>query len=353
MTTAYSESPVLQSESLQSEFPDVVLAKSNTTSVSISVAYAHSAAADPLAIDSPAFQNPAQIIADLVVDSVAADNLQLNRSTNDLSIPAERYCLFLDIDGTLAELCDDPAQSVVPAATLHCIEALQRSGLTVVAVTGRDMTAALHLLSPLKLPIAGLHGLEIWLDETTHIQPAFADINFAQLRQQLQQACAAYPALLIEDKAYSFALHYRQCPELADVALDIMQQLQADYPQLKLGFGKCVIEILPQQAGKGHAIDWILQQPLAAQRRAIFIGDDITDESGFAAVNAQGGVSIKVGSGPTQARYRLPTVVTVAEFLTAFLGRIATTQTTTNQTAMNQMNSNQRADTKISIADTE
>lgn len=299
------------------------------------------------AAPQPDISDPAQIIADLAIDDVAADNWQLNRLTNDLLSPAERYCLFLDIDGTLAELCDDPTQSVVPTTTLDCIEALQHRGLSVVAVTGRDVATALQLLSPLQLPVAGLHGLDIRLDDTTHIQPDFDDINFAQLRQQLQQACAAYPALLIEDKAYSFALHYRQCPELADVALNIMQQLQADYPQLKLGFGKCVIEILPQQAGKGHAIDWILQQALAAQRRAIFIGDDLTDESGFAAVNAQGGVSIKVGDGTTQAHYRLPNVAAVAEFLTAFLDRISRVVATHQQASHAMADS---TDTRVSAA---
>ncbi|RZA05645.1 MAG: trehalose-phosphatase [Moraxellaceae bacterium] len=291
MTTAYPES-----ESFQS---DLTLTAPDSSSVTVF---------DPLIFDTPA-----QIIAALEID-----DLTFNSLMDNLDKPVERYCLFLDIDGTLAELCDDPAQSFVPAATLKCIETLYEGGLHVVAVTGRDVPTALQLLSPLKLPVAGLHGLDILLDESTHIKPTFDDIDFAQLKQQLQQACAAYPALLIEDKAYSFALHYRQCPELAEVALHIMQQLQADYPQLKLGFGKCVIEILPKQADKGNAIAWIMQQPLAAQRKAIFIGDDITDESGFALVNALGGLSIKVGSGPTQAHYRLPTVATVADFLTAF-----------------------------------
>lgn len=228
------------------------------------------------------------------------------------------YCLFLDIDGTLAEFCDNPQHSVIPEATLATIQAIQQKQVPVIAVTGREIDMAQRLFKPLQLPIAGLHGLEIVLDQTTCLSPDLSHIDYVQLRQQIEHACSEYPRLLLEDKQHSFALHYRQCPEMEPVAHDIMQQLQKSYPQMKLNHGKCVVEILPEQADKGYAIEIILNHLELGTITPLFIGDDITDESGFRAVNAQQGISIKVGSGFTDALYRLKDITAVAEFLNQF-----------------------------------
>lgn len=249
---------------------------------------------------------------------------------------AHRYCLFLDIDGTLADFCDDPEHSFIPNKTLNAIHAIQQCQVPVIAVTGRQVAVAQQLFNPLVLPIAGLHGLDIVLERNDCISPDLSPIDFAGLRQSLQQARTEYPRLLLEDKQHSFALHYRQCPELEPVAHDMMQQLQHGQPHMKLNYGKCVVEILPRQADKGHAIQRILahlaqdtfNQDISAHnatqtnansmRIPLFIGDDITDESGFNAVNAVHGISIKVGTGTTKANYRLQDPSAVTEFLIQF-----------------------------------
>lgn len=228
------------------------------------------------------------------------------------------YCLFLDIDGTLAEFCNDPENSFIPEHTLKTLQGIQQCQVPVIAVTGRQVQVAQQLFKPLALPVAGLHGLDIVLDSNTSLSPDLSSIDFEQLRQSLHHAWAEYPRLLLEDKQHSFALHYRQCPELEPVAHDIMQQLQTRYPQMKLNYGKCVVEILPLQADKGHAIQTILTHSGLGHVTPVFIGDDLTDESGFRAVNARQGLSIKVGAGATEALYRLKDIAAVAEFLSQF-----------------------------------
>ncbi|WP_153887752.1 trehalose-phosphatase, partial [Acinetobacter baumannii] len=85
----------------------------------------------------------------------------------------------------------------------------------------------------------------------------------------------------------------------------IMQQIKYFYPQLKLNRGKFVVELLPKQADKGKAIQTILNHLNLPLTHPIFIGDDLTDETGFIFINQQFGTSIKVGSGETEAQYRL------------------------------------------------
>lgn len=242
----------------------------------------------------------------------------VQRLNSDQFVAQGSLCLFLDIDGTLSAFHPDPDQSFIPANTLRIIEKIISQHVPVIAVTGRSVQVAKKLFHPLNLPIAGLHGLEIELDAHTHISPDLSPIDFKQIRQDLDSACAAYPQLLLEDKTHSFALHYRQCPALAPVAQQIMQELQASHPLMKLNHGKCVNEILPSQADKGRAIHTFLQHLNHAYPLPIFIGDDLTDESGFKAVNDYGGLSIKVGSGMSQAQYRLQDINTVRDFLQQF-----------------------------------
>ncbi|MBJ9723075.1 trehalose-phosphatase [Acinetobacter calcoaceticus] len=234
----------------------------------------------------------------------------------------KNYCLFLDIDGTLSPFQINPEQSFIPNSTLEIIKEVIELNIPVVAVTGRDVATAQKLLKPIEIPIAGLHGLDIHVDSNTTIRPDLTDINFKKLKQDIIQACKTYPELLIEDKGYSVALHYRENPELENNAIYIMQQIKYFYPQLKISKGKYVIELIPKQADKGQAIQTILNHFNSPLSHPIFIGDDLTDESGFIFTNQKSGISIKVGSGETEAKYRLKDINNVANFLFLFQDRI-------------------------------
>ena len=81
--------------------------------------------------------------------------------------------------------------------------------------------------------------------------------------------------------------------------------------------GKAVIELRVPGADKGKAIADFMKEPPFAGRTPVFLGDDVTDEDGFAVVNELGGLSVLVGRRPTQARWALPDVAAVHHWLTA------------------------------------
>ena len=114
-----------------------------------------------------------------------------------------------------------------------------------------------------------------------------------------------HPALRVENKRGSIALHYRQAPELQALCLDTMQAAVDESPGLSLLHGKMVVEAKPSGSSKGHAIQAFLREPPFLGRTPLFVGDDITDEVGFTTVQNMGGLGVKVGEGSTTAWQRL------------------------------------------------
>jgi trehalose 6-phosphate phosphatase len=77
-------------------------------------------------------------------------------------------------------------------------------------------------------------------------------------------------------------------------------------PGYCLQHGDHVVELRPASGDKGTAIRALLEEPPFRGRLPVFAGDDLTDESGFAVVNAQGGHSVLVGTRePSAAHYAL------------------------------------------------
>ncbi|MFT4021622.1 MAG: trehalose-phosphatase, partial [Acinetobacter sp.] len=111
------------------------------------------------------------------------------------------------------------------------------------------------------------------------------------------------------------ALHYREYPELESQAIYILENIVEKYPEFKISHGKCVAELISQQANKGLGIRYLQQQLNLEGITPIFIGDDVTDEDGFKHVNVLDGFSIKVGGGETEANYRLKDIEQVTHFL--------------------------------------
>lgn len=246
-------------------------------------------------------------------------NLREKLSSND-----NKPCLFLDIDGTLSDFQLDPNDCYIPSKTLNIINKIISEKIPVVAVTGRDIDSARKLFESIDLPIAALHGLEIYLGKETELHTAKNFLEISHIYNMLTKACRIYPDLLIENKKSSIALHYRKAPELECIAKKIILESQLIFPDLKLIQGKFVYELVPTQANKGSAIKRVLahynQHDLYIP---VFIGDDVTDEDGFYFVNQMThGISIKVGQGLTHARYLLQDTKQVYEFLELFLKHI-------------------------------
>lgn len=227
------------------------------------------------------------------------------------------WAYFLDLDGTLIEFAEHPEAVLVEQALPELIGDLHRaSGGAVAVVSGRlisDLQARLGLRT---VPLAGLHGLErrdasgrLWL----HAAPPEAK---CALQAVLAPVLARHPGLLLEDKGLTLALHYRRAPQLGSTVHRLMRRLLASAGgDLVLQQGKYVVELRPGGFDKGTAIAEYLAEPPFAGRRPVFIGDDVTDEAGFACVNAVDGISIKVGNGPSAARHRLPDVTAVRHWL--------------------------------------
>lgn len=239
---------------------------------------------------------------------------------NDLNFDKTKIALFLDIDGTISDFKIDPRDCFISKKILKLIEDIQNKGCLVAVVTGREYYSAKKLLENLNLPIAALHGLDIYINEKINLNSINDNNNFLiqKFFYHIQEDAKFYPDINIENKHNSIALHYRKNPDLYDVAKNIMYRIQDNNDQFKIIEGKYVLELIPKNSNKGSAIKTLLSHFNAQHYLSIFIGDDITDEDGFKVVNQLEGISIKVGSGETVARFRLKNIDHVEEFLSLF-----------------------------------
>jgi trehalose 6-phosphate phosphatase len=227
---------------------------------------------------------------------------------------AGAYGFFFDFDGTLTEIAETPGAVIVEERTRQALEILLEAASGAVAiVTGREIEAIDKVLAPLKLPAAGVHGYERRNGGTTLSAPA-AEASAARSVEKVLASFAKHnPGLLLEKKRGAFALHYRLRPETESLCLSLVEDLSSRLSDVVLTRGKMVVELRMHTATKGTAIQDFLDESPFKGRVPCFAGDDVTDEDAFAAVNALGGISIKVGPGDTAARSRAGNV---DEFLT-------------------------------------
>lgn len=212
----------------------------------------------------------------------------------------EGWAVFLDIDGCLLDLAPTPDSIVVPEGLAADIDRLSKKFWGAVAlVTGRALIYADALFKPFVFPIAGLHGAEMRGPDGSRI---FADTppEFERLKAELVADTADMPGVLIEDKGAAVAAHYRLAPQFEDILGARMSAFARDAgPGWALQLGKMVYEIRPSRASKGDAVERFLREPPFLGRLPLAMGDDLTDESMFAVVNARGGHSIRVGRAET------------------------------------------------------
>ena len=231
------------------------------------------------------------------------------------------YALFLDFDGTLVEIAPRPDAVQVDPGLVSVLERLRdRLGGALAIVTGRPVAVIDEFLAPARFDVAGLHGVERRMDgQRSGGRPEDHPALRAGV-ERLQAETARYEAVLIEDKGASVAVHWRlAAPADAEAAEAIVKAVAADLGSAyRLQLGKAVGEIVPASATKGHAIRAFLEAPPYAGRRAIFLGDDRTDEIAFASVNEDGGIGVRIGDGETVAPYRLATPADVRALLAAW-----------------------------------
>lgn len=224
---------------------------------------------------------------------------------------------FFDFDGTLVELAPTPDQVVVEARVFTLLDALRAmTGGAVAVVSGRGIDNLDAMLAPLRLPTAGLHGAERRDSNGDTLRVGFGDERLLTMERVLEQVVADNPGMLLEIKGAALALHYRNAPTREAAARAATEQLTERFADgYVLQPGKMVFEIKPKNVDKGRAIAAFLDEPPFAGRTPVFAGDDLTDEKGFAVVNARRGVSIKVGAGETIGQHRVGGVVDLLDWL--------------------------------------
>jgi trehalose 6-phosphate phosphatase len=215
----------------------------------------------------------------------------------------------LDYDGTLTPIQDDPTDASLPPAVARHLRGVARIWPTVI-LTGRSGAEVRGFLGDIGgIAVIGNHGAE-----TSTLVPPFLQARIAGWRDTLQQRLQGLPGLVLEDKGYSLALHYRSSPDWA-AARQAISEATADLPGARTVGGKAVLNVvLPEAPDKGTALLWACRR--ADCRRAIYVGDDETDEDIFALDRPDEVLGICVGSGrPTRAEYYLADTGEVGQLL--------------------------------------
>ncbi|MGX1740679.1 trehalose-phosphatase [Bosea sp. NPDC055353] len=216
---------------------------------------------------------------------------------DETASPGSEIALFLDFDGTLVEIAPSPEDVHLDRRVAPALMALRAQlGGALALVSGRPIGFLDGVLAPHRFDIAGLHGAQIRVDGEIRSQADTHEDMHGALRDLVRFA-NSHVGIIVEDKRISIALHWRLAPSLEAEALALMRSIAVKLgPGMRLQEGKAVAELVPAGASKGSAIAWLMATPTYAGRQPVFIGDDITDEDGFEAVNAMGGVSVRIGA---------------------------------------------------------
>lgn len=212
--------------------------------------------------------------------------------------------LFLDVDGTLLDIALTPEDVLVPQGLGQSLQRVfDLLGGAVALISGRSVADLDHLLSPMKLPAAGKHGAEVRLRRGGPTRELATSRINGEVRRGLAQVAHDHDGVMLEDKGVSIAVHYRRRPEIAEALGSQICSLLAECGNgLVLLPGRMVWEVKDKSVSKAAAVRRFMTEPPFAIRRPVYIGDDVTDEDGFAEVERRGGVALVVAGGEIRGR---------------------------------------------------
>jgi len=227
----------------------------------------------------------------------------------------ENSLFFLDYDGTLAPIVDDPTAAVPHPEAPDLLRELEaRYPLWI--VTGRDLQALSSFLNrPYKA--IGLHGAQEGI-VGRETQSLMSDAAAEALRR-LKQSVPSIDGLQVEEKNRSFAVHHRDVDDEDEVRRRLEEWL-ADLPDvLDVIWGHKVVELRPEGFTKGTAVRRITEAH--PDHVPVYLGDDVTDEDAFAALHEldREAVTIKIGDGDTRADDRLNGPDAVMDYLRRYV----------------------------------
>lgn len=233
----------------------------------------------------------------------------------DALASAEHLAVVSDFDGTLAGFARNAYDVRPEHRSLDALASLAALPHTTAAVLSGRHLDGLKRVCPLREPVlfGGSHGAESSWEESS-LSPEMK-AHLAKKEEELKEIIARHPGAELEVKPFQRVLHLRalelQDPDAAAAAYAEGAALSADgFPKTE---GKCVVEFSATQATKGTWIEKLRQRVGATA--VVFLGDDTTDEDGFAVLNQPPDLGVKVGEGATQAALRLPDIAAVTEFL--------------------------------------
>ena len=227
-----------------------------------------------------------------------AEGKQTNLPAEILRFDLDRTAVFLDVDGTLLDIAPTPLEVHVPPQLREALHALwQQLDGAIAFVSGRPIAELDRIFDPLRLPAAGGHGAEIRLLPKGDVRRSRLATLDEDLRADFAQIGKIGKGIIVEDKGYSLAIHYRQAPEYGGEIMKnvvaICQHERCD--SLEVLPGKLVVEIKPGGYDKGTGLRELMSAEAFKGRRPIFIGDDITDNAAFAALPEFDGTGFSVG----------------------------------------------------------
>lgn len=191
----------------------------------------------------------------------------------------------------------------------------------VAVVSGRGLDDLDRILEDRVKYVAAVHGLvRRGAHGVDRVQP-HPDLEHA--RDVLRDLARSDRGLLFEDKGLSVALHYRNVPSAADAVIEAAERL-GQSSHLVVQLGDMVAELRTPGQDKGKSVAAFLREAPFDGATPVFVGDDLTDEDGFAAAARLGGYGVLVGpERPTQAAYRLNDFNAVLDWLSASIGKAA------------------------------
>jgi trehalose 6-phosphate phosphatase len=222
----------------------------------------------------------------------------MSRPAPPLPADLKRTAILLDVDGTILDLAPTPREVFVPHSLRDTLARLwERTGGALAFVSGRPVSDLDLIFSPLQLPAIGGHGAELRVVAGEATQPSRLPMLDAKLKRELAAIAEAGPGIILEDKGYSLALHYRLAPDKERVVREAAASICAAIggTSIELLPGKRVVEIKQTGVTKATAVRELMTHQPFAGRRPIFIGDDVTDLSVFAIVADYDGISVCVG----------------------------------------------------------
>ena len=206
--------------------------------------------------------------------------------------------VLLDVDGTLLELAPTPREVWVPpglAKTLHRLH--KRTNGALALVSGRSINDIDLIFAPDQFPAVGGHGAEMRIEADSEAVSAHAPPMDKELKRRLAAIARLSPGILLEDKGYSLALHYRLAPHAEKAIYAAVSLIRADLPNAPIEVlpGKLVCEIKHSGFTKASGVMELMTHEPFKGRRPLFIGDDVTDESVFAIMPDLEGLAFSVG----------------------------------------------------------